>query len=122
MPDLSSLIKNTGFDTIYHEHRNYFSLFSIQKIFKNIGLKIIKVEKIPYMAGSLRIYSKKDPKAKNKVYFDKKFSTRDINIFKKNIKIVIKKMLKFVSEKNLQNKLVVGLGAATKGKHPFKYV
>ena len=115
VPDLSSLIKNIGFDTIYHEHRNYFSLFSIQKIFKNIGLKIIKVEKIPYMAGSLRIYSKKDPKVKNKVYFDKKFSIKDINTFRKNIKIVIKKMLEFVREKNLQNKLVVGLGAATKG-------
>ena len=115
MPDLNSLIQNVGFDTIYHEHRNYFSLFSIQKIFKKIGLKIIKIEKIPYMAGSLRIYSKKDFEIKSKVFLNKKFTVKDINLFKKKIKIVTSNMIKFVNKKNSEKKLVYGLGAATKG-------
>ena len=32
VPDLNSLIHKIGFDTIYHEHRNYFSEKSINKI------------------------------------------------------------------------------------------
>ena len=35
VPDLNSLIKKVGFDTIYHEHRHYFSESSIFKLLKN---------------------------------------------------------------------------------------
>ena len=34
VPDLESLINKVGFDTIYHEHRNYFSENSLYKLFK----------------------------------------------------------------------------------------
>ena len=57
VPDLKSLIKKNGFDTIYHEHRHYYSAMSISKLLKKYNFKIIKIEKIKYMAGSLRVYA-----------------------------------------------------------------
>ena len=46
VPDLDKLFKNISFDTIYHEHRNYYSKKSLIKIFKKTNLKIIKPTKI----------------------------------------------------------------------------
>ena len=59
VPDLESLINKAGFDTIYHEHRNYFSENSLHKLFSKQNIKIIKIEKINYMSGSLRVYGRK---------------------------------------------------------------
>ena len=38
VPDLKSLIEKVGFDTIYHEHRHYYSEKSLNKILKLKGL------------------------------------------------------------------------------------
>ncbi len=55
-PHLLNLIKETQFDTIYHEHFSYFSLITANKIFSESGLKIFDVEKLKTHGGSLRIY------------------------------------------------------------------
>ena len=57
-PDLDQLLEKISFDTIYHEHRNYYSKSSLLRIFKKMNLNIIKFEKLEYMSGSLRIYVK----------------------------------------------------------------
>ena len=44
VPDLELLFQSVGFDTIYHEHRNYFSKMSLLKIFKKSNLEIINFE------------------------------------------------------------------------------
>jgi len=55
-PHLLSLIRNTQFDTIYHEHYSYLSILALQPIFENYELRIVDVEKISTHGGSLRIY------------------------------------------------------------------
>lgn len=57
-PHLIQLIEQHQFDTIYHEHFSYFSLFSVNQIFGNFNLDIFDVEKLPTHGGSLRIYAK----------------------------------------------------------------
>ena len=47
------------FDTIYHEHYSYFSLFTIDEIFKKHGLYIFDVETLSTHGGSLRIWLSK---------------------------------------------------------------
>ncbi|MDD3474295.1 MAG: class I SAM-dependent methyltransferase [Candidatus Dojkabacteria bacterium] len=59
-PHLLNLILYNQFDTVYHEHFSYFSLTSIQKLFKQHNLIIFDVEEIPTHGGSLRIYAKHD--------------------------------------------------------------
>ena len=55
-PHLLNLIKYNLFDTVYHEHYSYLSLFTVIKIFSKHGLKVYDVEKIKTHGGSLRIY------------------------------------------------------------------
>ena len=52
------LIINNQFDTIYHEHFSYFSLFTLQKIFSKHQLEIFDVQELSTHGGSLRIYVK----------------------------------------------------------------
>lgn len=115
VPDLKSLVKKIGFDTIYHEHRHYYSEKSLNKILNKKGFKIIKLEKIKYMAGSIRVFAKKQ---KNSFKNKKKLSyinLKEFINFKKKIKIIIKE-IKFFIYQNLKNKnFVYGVGAATKG-------
>jgi SAM-dependent methyltransferase len=56
-PHLLNLIKDTQFDTVYHEHFSYLSLYTVIKIFKLKGLKIYNVEKLSTHGGSIRIYA-----------------------------------------------------------------
>ena len=51
------LQKTFQYDTIYHEHLRYYSLKSLQYIFKNNNLEIFDVEKIDTHGGSIRVFA-----------------------------------------------------------------
>ena len=55
-PHLLQLLKYNQFDTIYHEHFCYFSLFTLEKIFVAHGMEIFDVEELSTHGGSLRIF------------------------------------------------------------------
>ena len=109
VPDLNSLIEKVGFDTIYHEHRHYFSENSLSKILNKQGFSVLKIQKINYMSGSLRVFASKN-KINNKIKF-RKISLSQFNLFKKKVFITIQKIREFIKK----NKPVLGIGAATKG-------
>ena len=55
-PHLMRLIEHTQFDTIYHEHYSYLSLYTARRIFMSAGLRITDVEELPTHGGSLRVF------------------------------------------------------------------
>lgn len=55
-PHLMRLMERTQFDTVYHEHFSYLSLYTVNRIFANYGLRIFDVEELPTHGGSLRIF------------------------------------------------------------------
>ncbi len=55
-PHLLQLFLHRQFDTIYHEHFSYFSLYTLQKVFAAHGLELFDVEELSTHGGSLRIY------------------------------------------------------------------
>lgn len=55
-PHLLRLIEHTQFDTVYHEHYSYLSLYSVGRIFERADLRILHVEELPTHGGSLRVY------------------------------------------------------------------
>ncbi len=57
-PHLMRLVESNQFDTIYHEHFSYLSLYSVQKVFEAHGLALFDVEELPTHGGSLRIFAK----------------------------------------------------------------
>ncbi len=56
-PHVLNLINEIQFDTIYHEHFFYLSLFSVEKIFAAAGLRVFDLEELPTHGGSLRLYA-----------------------------------------------------------------
>ena len=55
-PHLMRLIEHTQFDTVYHEHFSYLSLYTVSRIFAKAGLRVFDVEELPTHGGSLRVY------------------------------------------------------------------
>ncbi len=55
-PHLMRLIEHTQFDTVYHEHFSYLSLYTVERVFKASGLRVCDIEELPTHGGSLRIY------------------------------------------------------------------
>ena len=55
-PHLLRLIEHNQFDTVYHEHFSYLSLYTVERIFKAAGLRIFDVEQLPTHGGSLRVF------------------------------------------------------------------
>lgn len=56
-PHLLRLLKESQFDTIYHEHFSYLSLHVVQRIFARHGLLVFDVEQLPTHGGSLRVFA-----------------------------------------------------------------
>ncbi len=56
VPYVKDLIDFVEFDTIYHEHLCYFSLTSIDFLFRKHGLAVTDVERLPIHGGSLRLF------------------------------------------------------------------
>ncbi len=123
-PHLLNLVKLNQFDTIYHEHYSYFSLFTIEKIFKKHGLYIFDVETLRTHGGSLRIWLSKKiyiENCKKKLRIienETKFGLQGLEAFKnfQNRALEVKyNLLNYLIEAKNQNKEILGFGAAAKG-------
>ena len=66
-PHLCSLIDSNQFDTIYHEHYSYFSLYTVNKLFAAASLEIFDVDELDTHGGSLRIYAQHKHEGKQQV-------------------------------------------------------
>ena len=55
-PHLQNLVEQCQFDTIYHEHFSYFSLYTAKSLFEQHGLQIYDIERLPTHGGSLRLW------------------------------------------------------------------
>lgn len=131
-PHLIQMINQNQFDTIYHEHFSYLSLFTVQKIFFQQGLEIYDVDEISTHGGSLRIYSKhlddtskqvstnvSELISKEKLLgVDTLTYYKDFNTNVDQIKI---DFLSFLIAQKKNDKKVVGYGAAAKGNTLLNY-
>lgn len=57
-PHLLRLIEGRQFDTIYHEHYSYLSLFTASRALEVAGLRVIDVDELSTHGGSLRVYAR----------------------------------------------------------------
>jgi SAM-dependent methyltransferase len=55
-PHLLTLIAESQFDTIYHEHFSYFSLLAAERLMRRHDLAVFDVERLPTHGGSLRLF------------------------------------------------------------------
>lgn len=131
-PHLVNLMRENQFDTIYHEHFSYLSLYTVERMFAHHGLAVFDVEELPTHGGSLRIYARhsdaREPKIENAVA---KLRDREIDFginnletyrrFEDQVKKTKRDILGFLIEARRQGKQVVGYGAPGKGNTLLNY-
>jgi SAM-dependent methyltransferase len=55
-PHLMRMIEEAQFDTAYHEHFSYLSLYTVARMFSAAGLRVFDVEELSTHGGSLRVF------------------------------------------------------------------
>ena len=131
-PHLLKLIEQNQFDTVYHEHFSYFSLFTAQKIFSYHNLTIFDVDELPTHGGSLRVFVKHedndDVSTTQNVGIlidrEKQFGLADVSTYNKFAERVeqVKQHIKdFFNMTKKAGKSVVCYGAAAKGNTLLNY-
>lgn len=130
-PHLLRLIQQAQFDTIYHEHYSYYSLYTVERILAAHGLRIFDAEELPTHGGSLRLYA---------CHADAVHETADRLLalrehervsgidriatyqgFGKRIAQVKDALLQFLAQAKRDGKQVAAYGAAAKGNTLLNY-
>jgi len=130
-PHLLNLITQCQFDTIYHEHFSYLSLYTVCRIFEKSGLRIYDVEQLQTHGGSIRVYGCHEDDlrpAKHSVidllHLEKQKGLRNLrtyNSFQKRANKIKDDLLIFLIEQKRQGKSVAAYGAAAKGNTLLNY-
>ena len=130
-PHLMRLLEHTQFDTVYHEHFSYLSLYTVSRIFEQAGLRVFDVEELPSHGGSLRIFAchDDDPRAtvESVPSLIKEEVTRGLQTlstysnFQVRADQVKDALLNFLSDQKREGKSVVAYGAAAKGNTILNY-
>ena len=116
---LINLLNTLQYDSIYHEHLKYYSLKSLQELFKFYDLEIFDIEFIDNYGGSIRVYTAKTNRysikssVKNCIKNEENFFKNPYKVFKqfsektKNNKETV---LEIIKKYKKENKKVIGIG------------
>ena len=126
-----TMIDACSYDTICHEHVEYYSLKQLQYIVESAGLKIIDVSLNDVNGGSFKVTScKKEAKydvndsVKRLMEEEESRGVDSIDFtsdFIEQIQNNKEMLLDFLNEQKKQGKLVLGYGASTKGNVVLQY-
>ena len=125
----ANMILNNEFDTIYHEHVNFFNVRSMKQLANRVGINLIDVIKSPIHGISyIFVFSKtisKNYNIENIINTESQLGLYSLDTYKKwrtniiqNTKL-LKDMLVHYKENNYQ---LIGYGAAAKGNTLLNYM
>ncbi|WP_068426598.1 class I SAM-dependent methyltransferase [Piscicoccus intestinalis] len=124
-PHLARLIEQRQYDTIYHEHFQYYTLLTAQRAVALGGLSIVDVEELPTHGGSLRIYCRHSQAAGEPSAAVRDLLAREQAAglhgldghagFEDAVRVVKRDLLRFLLDAQERGESVVGYGAPGKG-------
>jgi hypothetical protein len=130
-PHLMELIKHAQFDTVYHEHFSYLSLYTVVQIFNDAGLRVWNVEKLTTHGGSLRVFGCHKDAARSTLeavgtllFEENKQGLQNLQTyisFQPRANKIKNDLLFFLIEQKRIGKKVVAYGAAAKGNTLLNY-
>ena len=126
---LLPLIQTVQYDTIYHEHLRYYSLESLNFLFKKHNLEIINTKEIPTHGGSIRVYAarkgtyKISPNVKRQLKKEKKFlNKKSFEKFRKNVVTSKVNLFNIIKKIKDNNKTIFGVGAPSRASTLINYL
>lgn len=129
---LPAMLRTNSFDTICHEHLEFYALKQINWIAKKAGLKVLDVEFNDINGGSFSITAAKVKSAHqpnqewlNKILAEERAlgleTTKAFDDFKVRIQTARAELMNFLTAAKKDGKRVCGLGASTKGNVLLQY-
>ncbi|MFG1639536.1 class I SAM-dependent methyltransferase [Amycolatopsis sp. NPDC049252] len=122
---LLTLIEKNQYDTIYHEHFQYYTVESARRALATGGLTVVDVELVPTHGGSIRLWARPDEVAgepsermTDVLEREKAAGLHELSgytEFAERVTRVRLDLLKFLIEARNDGKTVVGYGAPGKG-------
>jgi len=130
-PHLLNLLEKNQFDTVYHEHFSYLSLYTVCKIFESCGLRVFDVEQIPTHGGSIRVYGchhasqrVRHASVEQILLAESESGLQEFSVyenFQSRADQVKDALLSFLIEQKRTGRKVVAYGAAAKGNTLLNY-
>jgi hypothetical protein len=128
---LPLMLERTAYDTICHEHLEYYGLKQIKWMLDKAGFKIIDVELNDTNGGSFKVTAAKQPFNKPESPEVKKILANEERLslntlqpfekFTKNITAHRDRLIATIKKIKGQNKTILGYGASTKGNVILQY-
>ncbi len=127
---LYSLIKTLQYDTIYHEHLRYYSLYSLKYLLEMHGLEVFHAKRIPSHGGSIRVYAARKgvykvmPTVSKMLKLEKTIvnSKKSLLDFRKKVILSKLEILSLFSKIKSKNKTIYGIGAPSRASTLINYV
>ena len=127
-----SMIEELAYDTVCHEHLEYYELFQIEWMLEKVGLRVIDVEINDINGGSFSVVAahKSSSYVANNTRIEGIRSTelnkraRGMSLyldFRKNVESHRVQLIEIIQKYNDKNMRVFGLGASTKGNVLLQY-
>lgn len=130
-PHLMRLIEHVQFDTVYHEHFSYLSLYTVCQIFKQANLRVWHVEELPTHGGSLRVFAchaadarESSPEVIRMLAAEEEAGLQRESTyasFQERADKVKDELLAFLLEQKRKGKKIAAYGAAAKGNTLLNY-
>ena len=122
----ADMVKNFEFDTIYHEHVNFFNTRSFMALCARAGLRLLSVSKTPIHGGSYLFQIAKlglpDATVVCHLYDEQQLhSPVTYEVYADHVKTNAKTLFSTVSKYRHQGYKLVGYGAAAKGNTLLNY-
>ena len=115
---LAKFIKNIEFERFYFDRPFYYSIKSIDILFKSYGMSLTKVEEIEPHGGSIRCYIKnaenlkKTQNTKKLLMYEKKqLNINKLNGFKNKVTAEVKKFKQNIVKLKKNNQKIIGYGS-----------
>ncbi|ORW31883.1 SAM-dependent methyltransferase [Mycobacterium paraense] len=126
-----NLVRLGQFDTIYHEHFQYYTLFSAICALATAGLAVVDVELLPTHGGSIRVWARsaeiagKPTERVNKVMrLEEAAGLHHVDGYlqlRPRTEAIRQELLRFLLQCRAEGKRVVGYGAPGKGNTLLNY-
>ncbi|MES9886971.1 MAG: class I SAM-dependent methyltransferase [Candidatus Sedimenticola sp. 6PFRAG1] len=121
-PSFSLLLRDSLFDTIYHEHYSYVTAHSVQAVASNYGLRLARVDRLPTHGGSNRYWLSRTMTVDQsvEVTLDEEkelglFDPDEWSAFAARSRAAIDSLRQWFLDREKSGDIVVGYGAAHKG-------
>lgn len=128
--NFESMISNSAFDQIYHEHISYFNFTTFSRLLNDVGLEAYKVTQVNAQGGSLRVFISL-PDSKNidqsvRHMLEIEGGLESIKsryyLFPQKVVSIKKNILRFFEKEIHDGKKIVGYGASAKATVLLNYL